>query len=160
MDEELADRQVDLLYRVPLLHSDEPALVYVLFEHQSSVDPRMPARLLVYMARIWEQWMREHPSGKLPLIVPAVLHHSATGWTAPTRFADLLVIPDELHDVLGDTHVDFGFFLDDLSASTEQELHERAQMTAVARLALRCRVPRQAVLGSSATKGERRLATA
>ena len=106
VDAELAERQVDLLYRVPHRESGEPALVYVLFEHQSSVDPRMPARLLVYMARIWEQWMRENPSGKLPLIVPAVLHHSSTGWTAPARFAELLAIPETVRASLGGTLLD------------------------------------------------------
>ncbi|MBO6938180.1 MAG: Rpn family recombination-promoting nuclease/putative transposase [Deltaproteobacteria bacterium] len=136
IDEVLADRQVDLLYRVPLWGSDESALVYVLFEHQSSVDPRMPARLLVYMARIWEQWMRARPSGKLPLIVPAVLHHSSSGWTAASRFAEVLAIPDQLRTGLQGAFVDFSFFLDDLTSSTEEELHQRAQMTAVARLAL------------------------
>lgn len=111
IDEELAECQVDLLYRVPLCESGESALVYVLLEHQSSVDPRMPARLLVYMCRIWEQWMRENPGGKLPLIVPAVLHHSSTGWTAPTRFAELLAIPETARASLQGSLLDFEFFL-------------------------------------------------
>ncbi len=137
VDPELAERQVDLLYTVPLRDGGERAFVYVLFEHQSSVDRRMPARLLVYMAGIWDRWMRENPgAAKLPLVVPVVLHHSATGWTAPTRFSEVLAVPDDLRAVLGDATLDFEFTLDDLSHSTEQELHGRAQMAASARLVL------------------------
>ncbi len=135
VDEALAERQVDLLYTVPLAQSEQQAFVYVLFEHQSSVDPRMPARLLVYMARIWDQWMREHPSGDLPAVVPVVLHHSATGWTRSTRFADLLAIPDSLRPALAPHLPDFTFLLDDLSQLTEEELHARAA-TAALRLVL------------------------
>ncbi len=136
VDEALAERQVDLLYTVPLLEGGENAFVYVLFEHQSSVDRRMPARLLIYMARIWDQWMREHPSGRLPLIIPAVLHHSSTGWTSSTRFADVLEVPEAMRRALGGDLLDFGLFLDDLTKSTDQELHGRARMAAGARLAL------------------------
>jgi predicted transposase/invertase (TIGR01784 family) len=136
VDEKLAERQVDLLYEVPLRDSDRSALVYVLFEHQSSVDRRMPARLLGYMVRIWEHWMRTNPSGKLPLIVPVVLHHSSAGWTGATRFADLLDIPDALRETMGEALLDFAFFLDDLTRTTEQDLHARAQMAAAARMAL------------------------
>jgi len=136
VNEELADREVDLLYEVPLRESAEPALVYVLLEHQSTVDPRMPARLLVYMARIWDHWMRANPSGKLPLIVPAVLHHSRSGWTAGRRLTECMVGSAEVRRALGGSLLDFEFFLDDLTQSTERELHERAQMTAVGRLAL------------------------
>lgn len=135
VDEALAERQVDLLYTVPLSEGDQAAFVYVLFEHQSSVDPRMPARLLVYMARIWDQWMREHASGALPPIVPVVLHHSSTGWTRSTRFADLLAIPATLRPALTPHLPDFTFLLDDLTRHTEEELHARAA-TAALRLVL------------------------
>ena len=45
--------RADVLYRV-VTHTGEAALVYVLLEHQSSFDPRMPLRLLGYMLRVWE----------------------------------------------------------------------------------------------------------
>ncbi len=135
IDEALEERQVDLLYTVPLVGSEARAFLYVLFEHQSSVDPRMPARLLVYMARIWDQWMREHASGDLPPVVPVVLHHSATGWTRSTRLSDLLAIPEGLRPALAPHVPDFEFLLDDLTRYTEEELHARA-VTAALRLLL------------------------
>jgi len=50
VDGRLAERQCDLLYRVRL--AGEQALLYLLLEHLSRVDPRMPVRLLRYLARI------------------------------------------------------------------------------------------------------------
>ncbi|MBO6939764.1 MAG: Rpn family recombination-promoting nuclease/putative transposase [Deltaproteobacteria bacterium] len=135
VDEALAERQVDLLYSVPITGADSSALVYVLFEHQSSVDSRMPARLLVYMARIWDQWMREHPTGLLPPVNPVVLHHSSSGWTGSTRFIDRVAVPPALRAALERHLPDFVFLLDDLTRLSEAELHARAT-TAALRLTL------------------------
>jgi hypothetical protein len=38
------------------VHGGGEALVYVLLEHQSTFDPRMPLRLLQYLVRVWEAW--------------------------------------------------------------------------------------------------------
>jgi predicted transposase/invertase (TIGR01784 family) len=50
VDEALAGRASDLLFSIDL--AGRPALIYVLFEHQSAEDPRMPLRMLGYMLRI------------------------------------------------------------------------------------------------------------
>jgi predicted transposase YdaD len=66
-------------------------LLYVLFEHQSPVDPLMLFRLLAYMVRIWEAHLKSEPEARrLPAIIPVVLHHSRSGWTAKVAFEDLL----------------------------------------------------------------------
>src|SRR5689334_3764797 len=46
VDAELTQSQSDLLFSVQL--GDKPALLYVLFEHQSTVDELMPFRILKY----------------------------------------------------------------------------------------------------------------
>src|SRR5260370_39785967 len=77
VDEELRQAHTDLLYAVRS-RTGRQALVYVLFEHQSSFDALMPLRLLRYIVRIWEQWLRDHPgSSTLPVVVPVVLHHGS-----------------------------------------------------------------------------------
>ena len=59
----------DVLYRAEL--GGEQALwLYILFEHQSTPEPRMAWRLLRYMTRIWDQ---EAGEGPLWPIVPLVL---------------------------------------------------------------------------------------
>jgi len=87
------------------------------------------------MARIWDQWMREHAGGDLPPVVPVVLHHSATGWTRSTRFVDGLAIPEARRPALAPHVPDFDFLLDDLTRISEEDLHARA-VTAALRLLL------------------------
>ncbi len=87
VDDALRDLHSDLLYEVQL--AGREALLYVLFEHQSRVDPLMPYRLLRYVVRVWEAWRREHPNArKLPAVLPVVLHHGRPRWTGPVRLDD------------------------------------------------------------------------
>ncbi|MGQ0504334.1 MAG: Rpn family recombination-promoting nuclease/putative transposase, partial [Myxococcaceae bacterium] len=42
----------------------------LLFEHQSGVDAMMPFRLLCYVTRVWERWLKENPKARrLPPVV-------------------------------------------------------------------------------------------
>jgi predicted transposase YdaD len=59
VDETLRDRHSDLLFSVSA--SSRRVLLYLLFEHQSTVDPLMAYRLLVYMMRIWGKYLADHP---------------------------------------------------------------------------------------------------
>ncbi|MGH1340374.1 MAG: Rpn family recombination-promoting nuclease/putative transposase [Nannocystales bacterium] len=68
VDEELADQHSDLLFSAATRPSEEPVFVYVLFEHQSTAQPRMALRLLRYMVRIWTRHASEYPKDPLPLI--------------------------------------------------------------------------------------------
>ena len=89
VDEDLRHAHTDLLYRVGT-RTDGDALVYLLMEHQSTFDARMPLRLLRYMVRVWDRWERDHPTGKLPVVLPVVLHHDRDGWRAAPEFASIL----------------------------------------------------------------------
>lgn len=121
VDDELRAHHTDLLFTLQL--AGQPARVYVLFEHQSSVDPWMPLRLLRYMLRVWEGCVADDPgASRLPVIVPVVLHHSDSGWRAATRFEALIEAPAE---AVAFTPC-FGFALDDLGAQSQAALLERA----------------------------------
>ena len=39
----------------------EFVFIYLLLEHQSTVDPWMPLRFLRYMLEIWELYIAQHP---------------------------------------------------------------------------------------------------
>lgn len=134
VDEALKERFTDLLYSARI--ADRPALVYVLFEHQSGGDAWMAFRLLRYMVRIWERFLKEQPEAtSLPAIVPVVLHHDDGAWRPATRFEALLdLAPSELPH-FGPLVPRFGFVLDDLSAVSDEALRDRA-MSAFARLTL------------------------
>ena len=126
VDEELSQRHADLLYTVPWRAGGE-LLVYLLFEHQSTVEPLMPFRLLRYMLRIWERWLAGRPDARhLPLLVPAVLYHGAEAWTAPVAFEDLFDLPPELVEPLRAFVPHFRCVLDDLSGVTDDDLRGRS----------------------------------
>ena len=128
VDDALREQHTDLLYSLRV--AGRAARVYVLFEHQSSVDPWMPLRLLRYMLRVWEACASEG-TAPLPVIVPVVLHHSDTGWRAATSFEALFDLPPA---TAGFTP-HFRFVLDDLGAHGEAALQERA-VSACTRLVL------------------------
>lgn len=91
IDEELSGSESDLLFHVSSPQGG--ALVYILFEHQSTEDPWMALRLLRYMARIWEKQRSnavansEKPS--LSPIIPVVLAQSSERWRTEPRFSAL-----------------------------------------------------------------------
>jgi predicted transposase/invertase (TIGR01784 family) len=77
VDATLTQQHTDLLYSTPWRDGGE-ALVYLLFEHQSTppTDGLMAYRLLRYQDRIWERWRADHPKAKtLPMILPIVMYH-------------------------------------------------------------------------------------
>ncbi len=69
----------------------ELRLVYVLLEHQSTVDRLMAYRMLRYVGRIWDEWLKGQPEAKqLPRVVPVVLFAGEGPWTAPTSVESLV----------------------------------------------------------------------
>jgi len=94
VDEALSERHTDLLYRIPWRQDsdteDREILLYVIFEHQSTIDPMMAFRMTAYSVRVWEFWLQEHPGSKLlPPILPLVLYHGEQKWTAATELREL-----------------------------------------------------------------------
>jgi predicted transposase/invertase (TIGR01784 family) len=133
VDEALKERHSDLLFRVKLDGKD--VFLYLLFEHQSTVDGLMAFRLLRYMVRIWERVLAERPGEPLPLVVPIVLSHAEGGWTAATRFEALFSLPPRASDLLAFVPR-FSYVVDDLAATDVRELEARL-LTTLAELALR-----------------------
>ena len=92
------ERHTDLLFEAPSTTGGN-AYVYLLFEHQSTVDTFMPLRMLGYMVNIWEAHRRDtvavHTRSKtLPPIIPLVLYQGSERWTASPAF-DALLSPAE-----------------------------------------------------------------
>lgn len=136
VDGDLRQRHSDLLFSVDLASRD--ARIYVLFEHQSTVEALMAFRMLLYMTRIWERHRRTHPKAtRLPVIVPLLLHHSRRGWAAATTFEGLLDADDATLAALGEHTVRLRLVLDDISDEDDSSLRTRA-MTALGRLVLFC----------------------
>jgi hypothetical protein len=133
IDEELADRHSDLLFSVSTEVGD--ALVYLLFEHQSTLDPRMPFRMLRYMVRIWERFDKQRPHGPLPVIIPLLICHAPGGWTSPRHFHELFA--GNLGELPGIVQFvpDFTLIVDDLAHVSDDDLKART-LAAFPKLAL------------------------
>ena len=88
----------DLLFSVHWESSQQqPLFLHLLFEHQSRPDPRMPFRLLRYMVRIWDAFLKQnHKARHLPAVYPIVLHQSNRPWHNPPNLADLFALPEGL----------------------------------------------------------------
>ena len=89
--------QADLLFSVKIGGRD--TRLFLLFEHQSTVDPTMPLRLLGYVAEIL---FKHHKAHGLPLppVLPFVFHQGPERWNISTAFEDLFQLPDELAGLL------------------------------------------------------------
>jgi hypothetical protein len=125
VDEELQHTHSDLLYAVRT-RTGGLGLVYVLFEHQSSPDPTMPFRLLRYVVRVWEQWLRDHPGATtLPIVLPVLLHHDDAAWRAAPELASMLDASPELLEASRPFVPHFRFVLDDLAVLEPAALASR-----------------------------------
>lgn len=119
IDPRLRESHADLLYSVQMLRQGESqgdALVYILLEHKSQSDELTCFQLLRYIVRIWEQRQRE--GQPLCPVVPLVIYHGETAWSAPRSVEELTGVPQELLDC----SVRFSFPLLDLGQVPDESL--------------------------------------
>ncbi|WP_163996291.1 Rpn family recombination-promoting nuclease/putative transposase [Pyxidicoccus caerfyrddinensis] len=126
VDPELRETESDLLFTARL-RTGHPLLLYVLLEHQSTVDRWMALRMLRYVVRQLERWRQEHPdSTELPPILPLVMYHGPEGaWTAPRRVEELFALPEKGRARWRALVPRFEYLLDDLTAEREEALSSR-----------------------------------
>ena len=101
----LREQESDLLFSVPFnsgVETDE-LLIYILIEHQSTVDISMGFRLLFYMMNIWDtqrqQWETENvpkSEWRLQPILPIVLYSGDRRWLVPLSLTAIMDIPEIL----------------------------------------------------------------
>jgi len=119
IDPDLSEKFSDMLLSVRLRGSpanDDRALVYFLFEHKSQSDPLTVFQLVSYVLRIHERRLRDG----LPLcpIVPLVVYHGESGWTAARSMQELIPTPAGLADF----QISFRLLLLDLSQLADDEI--------------------------------------
>ncbi|KLO24218.1 Rpn family recombination-promoting nuclease/putative transposase [Marinitoga sp. 1155] len=78
------DKESDILFKINYDNND--LYLFLLLEHQSSIDYLMQFRILEYMVRIWRNYINRHKSKnkgfKLPPIIPVVFYNGKRKWTA------------------------------------------------------------------------------
>ena len=110
----LRQAHADLLFRAQL--GGREILLHLLFEHQTTVDPAMPLRLLAYITEILLNHERRHGL-PLPPVLAFVLHQGPERWTVATAFEDLFELPPNLASGLAPYLPKFRHALLDLSQS-------------------------------------------
>ncbi len=97
--DKLHKRETDMVWR--LRFRDEDWLyVYLLLEFQSTIDPFMALRLLVYVGLLAQRLKKQGlllKRGRVPPILPLVLYNGDTEWNAAREVSELFVeMPEEL----------------------------------------------------------------
>ena len=105
ISDKLREQESDLLFSVPFKSGveTEELLIYILIEHQSTVDVSMGFRLLFYMMNIWDgqrqQWERDDVAKsewRLRPILPIVFYSGDRRWQVPLSLTAIMDIPDML----------------------------------------------------------------
>jgi len=136
VDRRLRGRYADIIFSMQL--GAERAYAHVLIEHQRKVEPLMIFRMGAYMWRHWERLVRDDPARTtLPAIIPILIHHSETGWTAATAFEDIIAVPEEARAATRPYVPRFEMKLVDVSRDAASGLVDEA-LTALGRFVLWC----------------------
>jgi hypothetical protein len=89
--DDLREREDDIVWRVRL--RQEWLYVYLLLEFQSTVDPHMAVRMLVYVGLLCQDLIRTGKltaAGRLPPVLPVVLYNGKPRWSAAEEVAELI----------------------------------------------------------------------
>ncbi|MDE0682568.1 MAG: Rpn family recombination-promoting nuclease/putative transposase [Candidatus Poribacteria bacterium] len=101
----LREQESDIIFSVPFRAGSETEelLIYILIEHQSTVDATMGFRVLFYMTQIWDSQRREWASEDVPKsewrlrpILPIVFYTGAQRWNSALSLTGIMDIPDAL----------------------------------------------------------------
>jgi Putative transposase, YhgA-like. len=126
------ENESDIVYKANI--GGKEVIFYILLEFQSTVDYRMPLRLLFYINEIFRDHIknltvedRKNKKGfKVPAIVPIVLYNSIRKWNAPKYFKDIV----NKSEMFGDNIVNFRYELFDVNHQyTKEELIKNNNIT-------------------------------
>lgn len=101
VSDDLKDRRNDVVWRLRWQGGGEDWFyLYLLLEFQSTPEPFMAVRLLVYVGLLLEELIRTQklkPMDPLPPVLPVVLYNGKRPWKAPVELASLFPpVPDGL----------------------------------------------------------------
>lgn len=105
LSSKLQEQVSDLIFSVPFKSGTETdeLLIYILIEHQSTVDVSMGFRMLFYMMHIWDaqrqRWLSDNvPKSKWRLrpILPIVFYSGDRPWHVPLSVTAIMDMPEVL----------------------------------------------------------------
>jgi predicted transposase YdaD len=113
----LRRREPDLCFTIDALDEGRRITIYLVIEHQSNLDARMPLRALVYAGETWVRYTHNHPRRRrgIPFILSLLLtQHPARN--TPTRLSSILDVSPKLRRILG-APFEVDLLVDDFSGS-------------------------------------------
>ena len=118
----------DLVWSVEIHWADQrqKLYLYILLEFQSSIDRRMPIRLMHYVACFYDHLIktgRVSPREGLPPILPIVLYNGNARWNAPEDIYDMITPEPPAFLRLYQPHL--RYYLIDEGRYSEAELAQR-----------------------------------
>jgi predicted transposase/invertase (TIGR01784 family) len=116
---ELAAHEADVLYKTNF--NEQPGYLYILAEHQSTIDKLMPFRLARYMLKVIGFHLDQHGQKNLPIVYPLVFYHGQQKHPEPTDFFSLYGDEAELVRKIWNSP----YHLIDVSKSEDQDLQKR-----------------------------------
>ena len=100
----LREQESDIVFLLPFRDAEETeVMIYILLEHQSTVDPVMGFRLLFYMCQIWDQQRQQWVAEEVPKhqwrfrpIIPVLFYTGKQRWQTPLALERLMDVPEPL----------------------------------------------------------------
>ncbi|MBF0626332.1 MAG: Rpn family recombination-promoting nuclease/putative transposase, partial [Magnetococcales bacterium] len=89
--DDLRERMDDVIWR--LRWGDEWLYIYLLLEFQSTVDPLMAVRMMVYVGLLYQDLAKSgqvKQGEQLPPVLPVVLYNGKPAWTVARDVGDLI----------------------------------------------------------------------
>ncbi|WP_430754974.1 Rpn family recombination-promoting nuclease/putative transposase [Magnetovirga frankeli] len=90
VSEDFQKREDDVVWRIQV--GKEWLCLYLLIEFQSTDDPHMALRMMVYVGLLYQDLIKAKaikPGDPLPPVLPIVLYNGGDTWKAKTQIADL-----------------------------------------------------------------------
>ena len=128
VDEDLKEFFSDVVYRVKI--NDYDAFIYCLFEHKSYPDKKVSFQLLKYMTKIWNLYLKQKNSGKLPVILPLLIYHGGKRYNIDKRFSSRFNIQANTEKFIPD----FEYLLFDFSKYSDLEIIGSIQLQIVLKI--------------------------
>ena len=113
-------KQVDLLYKI------KNKEVYLLIEHQSTQDVKMPYRILEYEVQIIDRSFRKnnYQTEKLAKVIAVVIYTGPGEWKMPQRLEEIQISFNYSKKILEDYDLTVGYNLLDINKLSKEELLE------------------------------------
>ncbi|WP_425362066.1 Rpn family recombination-promoting nuclease/putative transposase [Candidatus Tisiphia endosymbiont of Mystacides longicornis] len=93
IESDLSETISDVLFSVKF--NDQDGYIFLLLEHQSTVDKMMAFRLFKYMINICDRYLTTNPKAKrLPLIYPLIIYNGKKKYNASLNIWNLFSHPD------------------------------------------------------------------